>query len=120
MYEPIDLAKGNRSKSSRAQITRQANPSGPLANEVVVFTGKLSMPRREFADLAAEAGCQVAGSVTNITTLLVVGDQDIRQLAGQKKSAKHRKAEELVARGQPIRIIGETDFLALLSQVHRK
>lgn len=30
------------------------------------------------------------------------------------KKAKHRKAEDLITRGQPIRIIGESDFLRLV------
>jgi DNA polymerase-3 subunit epsilon len=44
-----------------------------------------------------------------------VGDQDIRVLAGQEKSSKQRKAEELRAKGQGIRILGESDFRVLLS-----
>jgi DNA polymerase-3 subunit epsilon len=54
-------------------------------------------------------------SVSKKTTLLVVGDQDARRLAGQEKSSKHRKAEELVKRGEPIRIITETDFQQLVA-----
>jgi hypothetical protein len=30
------------------------------------------------------------------------------------KSSKHRKAEDLIARGQKIRIIGESDFLSVM------
>ncbi len=97
-------------------ITRHANPDGPLYGEVLVFTGALSMPRREAADAASAAGCEVASSVTNHTTLLVVGDQDIRKLAGHEKSSKHRKAEELIARGQKIRIMSESDFQRIVEQ----
>ena len=79
-----------------------------------MFTGALAIPRREAADVAAEAGCVVADGVTKATTLLVVGDQDIRVLAGQEKSAKHRKAESLIAKGQAIRILGESDFQLLI------
>ncbi|MNG05161.1 DNA polymerase III subunit epsilon [compost metagenome] len=87
-----------------------ANPDGPLFGNVVVFTGALSIPRQEAANVASLAGCDVATGVTKHTTLLVVGDQDIRVLAGAEKSAKHRKAEELMAKGQKIRILGESDF----------
>ncbi|QGA47659.1 MULTISPECIES: exonuclease domain-containing protein [Pseudomonas] len=89
---------------------RTTNPDGPLFGNVVVFTGALSIPRQEAANVAALAGCDVATGVTKHTTLLVVGDQDIRMLAGAEKSAKHRKAEELMAKGQKIRILGESDF----------
>ena len=95
-------------------ITREANANGPLYGDVVVFTGALSTPRREAADAASAAGCEVAAGVTKHTTLLVVGDQDIRKLAGHEKSSKHRKAEELIRKGQRIRILGETDFQRLL------
>jgi DNA polymerase-3 subunit epsilon len=40
----------------------------------------------------------------------VVGDQDVTRLAGHSKSSKHRKAEELIAKGVPIRILRESDF----------
>ncbi|WP_206542358.1 hypothetical protein [Sphingomonas sanguinis] len=46
-------------------------------------------------------------------TMLVVGDQDIANLNGHAKSAKYIKAEALIAAGQSIRIIGESDFMAL-------
>jgi DNA polymerase III subunit epsilon len=54
--------------------------------------------------------------VTKHTTLLVVGDQDVRKLAGHEKSAKHRKAEELIANGQRIRIISESDFQRIVEK----
>ena len=87
---------------------------GSLGGDVVVFTGALSVSRQQASELAAQNGCEVGSSVTKVTTLLVVGDQDISRLAGQDKSSKHRKAEELIAKGQNIRILGESDFLAFL------
>jgi DNA polymerase III subunit epsilon len=100
--------------STAGPIVRDANPEGHLYGEKLVFTGALSMPRREAADAAAAAGCAIESGVTKHTTLLVVGDQDICRLAGHEKSTKHRKAEELMAKGQQIRIIGESDFQQLL------
>jgi DNA polymerase III subunit epsilon len=98
-----------------APVSRTGNPDGPLFGEKLVFTGALTMPRREAADLAAAAGCEVDAGVTKHTTVLVVGDQDIARLSGHEKSSKHRKAEELMAKGQGIRIIGESDFRRLLT-----
>ncbi len=89
---------------------REGNPDGELFGEVLVFTGALEMPRREAADVAAAAGCRVDDGVTKHTTMLVVGDQDLRKLAGHEKSSKHLKAEMLIGKGQPIRILGEGDF----------
>lgn len=91
-------------------IRHDGNIDGPLFGEVLVFTGTLTMLRRTAADAAADAGCRVDSGVTKHTTLLVVGDEDVRRLAGHDKSSKHRKAEELIAKGQRIRILGETDF----------
>lgn len=105
--KPIDL--------SQIRITREGNPEGPLAGEVIVFTGALSMHRHQAADYAAVMGSEVAASVNRATTILVVGDQDIRKLAGHEKSAKHRKVEELITKGQGIKIIGESDFLRLVN-----
>ena len=97
------------------RVDRTGNPDGVLAGECVVFTGALSITRNEAADLAAAAGCDVASGVTKATTLLVVGDQDYGRLAGHSKSNKHRKAEELIEKGQPIRILGESDFHKMVS-----
>lgn len=96
------------------RLARDGNPDGPLAGEVIVFTGALSVPRRLAAELAAAAGCSVADAVGDLTTLLVVGDQDIRKLGGREKSAKHRKAERLIANGRPIRILTESDFASIV------
>lgn len=103
---------------SGASIAADGNPDGHLYGEVVVFTGALTIPRRLAAQIAADAGCKVAPSVGESTTLLVIGDQDIRRLAGQEKSSKHRRAEELIARGQAIRILGESDFGRLVGLRH--
>ena len=98
------------------KITRDGAADGPLSGEVVVFTGALFIPRREAADMAASIGCDVGENVTQNTTLLVVGDQDIRKLAGHEKSSKHRKAEQFIAQGQLIRILGEKDFLKIVEE----
>lgn len=101
--------------SGECAIARAGNPEGPLYGETIVFTGALIIPRREAAELAATAGCVVEESVNARTTLLVVGDQDINRLAGHKTSGKHRKAEDLISRGQPIRILGESDFSIMVA-----
>ncbi len=108
--QPIDPSAVGHGPTLR----REGNPEGPFHGEVLVFTGALVIPRREAADLAAEIGFQVATGVTKKTTVLVVGDQDVKQLAGHTKSSKHRKAEKLGAEGQPLRIIRETDFKHLI------
>lgn len=102
----------------KSDCKREGNINGPLYGEVLVFTGALHIPREHAADIAANLGCQVTSHVSKTTTVLVVGDQDISLLAGHSKSSKHRKAEQLIAKGVPIRILRESDFqqLARLSK----
>jgi DNA polymerase III subunit epsilon len=94
---------------------RDLNPEGHLYGEVIVFTGALELTRAEAADMAAKIGCQVESGVTKKTTILVVGNQDIKKLSGHEKSSKHRKAEGLILNGQAIRILGESDFKELIN-----
>ncbi len=107
--QPIDPT----TSSSGSAIQRDGNPEGAFYGEVLVFTGALEIPRREAADIAASIGFQVASGVTKKTTFLVVGDQDIKKLAGHERSSKQRKAEELIRSGIPIRILKESDFKEL-------
>ena len=96
---------------------RDGNPDGELFGEVLVFTGTLSLPRHEAANAASASGCRVDSGVTKHTTLLVVGDEDVRVLNGHETSSKHRKVEDLIAKGQPIRILGESDFRRIVRLV---
>jgi DNA polymerase-3 subunit epsilon len=116
--QPIDPANHGYGLSTwQTSCKRDGNPDGNLYGEILVFTGLLSIPRRQAADAAATAGCRVEDSITKHTTMLVVGDQDIRTLiAGHEKSSKHIKAEELIAKGQSIRILGESDFMRIVAQ----
>ena len=89
----------------------QEHPSSAIGHQAL--TGELTLRRHEAADMAAEIGCKVEPGVNRNTTILVVGDQDITRLSGHNKSKKHRRAEDLISKGQMIRIIKESDFKAL-------
>ena len=82
------------SSSSTLSTKRERNVDGALSGETIVFTGELAIPRKEAADIAAEAGCEVVRSVSKKVTMLVVGIQDKSKLNGFGKSSKHRKAED--------------------------
>jgi DNA polymerase-3 subunit epsilon len=56
-----------------------------------------------------------ADGVTKHTTLVVVGDQDVRRLNGATISAKHQKARDLIAKGKPLRVVSEADLMLLLA-----
>lgn len=113
--QPIDP----EASSSGKAIVRAGNPLGPFFGEVMAFTGALQIPRREAADLASDIGFEVGAGLTRKTTMLVVGDQDIQRLAGHTKSAKHRKAEKLIAEGHSLRILQESDFKELVLVVRQ-
>lgn len=103
--QPIFKYEGGSSK-----IKLDGNPEGLFYGENLVFTGTLSITRREAGLLAANLGCNIKDSVTNDTTILVVGDQDVMRLGGYEKSSKHRKAEDLIKKGNNIKIMSEKDF----------
>ncbi len=111
------IAPATSPRRPDAPITGEGNPDGPFFGEVMAFTGALEIPRKEAAALATDIGFTVAANVTKQTTMLVVGDQDVVKLAGHAKSSKHRKAEDLMSNGQPIRILQESDFRELVMVV---
>ena len=105
-----------KSPESSQPFARQSDGRGTGFGEIVVFTGALSITRREAAGLATLAGCGVEENVTARTTILVVGNQDVRRPGEKEKSSKHRRAETLIGKGHPIRILGESDFRRLVSE----
>lgn len=100
---------------SNTKVAKKGDGDGPLLGETVVFTGKLEIARESAALQASTAGADVADSVTRKTTMLVVGNQDLRLTRGQEKSSKHRKAEAMIAAGAAIRIVGESDFVLMVA-----
>ena len=71
----------------------EINEHGDFYGEVICFTGAMNIPRAELAKMASDIGCIVEKGVTKKTTLLVVGQQDVRKIHGNEKSSKHIKAE---------------------------
>lgn len=104
-----------KSKQWPSPVKREGNPEGRLHGEVLVFTGEMSISRVIAADAAAAAGCRVDSGITKHTTMVVIGDEEIRKSEQQDKSLKHRKAEAYIAKGIPIRIIGESDFKRIVA-----
>lgn len=107
------------SSPSSGKIAIEGNPEGELYGQTMVFTGALSIPRRDAAAMAASIGCSVATTVSKKIDYLVVGDQDASRLAGKDKSSKHIKAEKLISSGVPIRILKESDFKELVESAAR-
>lgn len=111
---PIFPSSSGSSSSSATSVKREGNVEGALYGETILFTGALSFPRRQAADMAAGAGCDVVNNVSKKVTMLVVGIQDDCKLNGYEKSSKHRKVELLIATGSEIQILSERDFSELI------
>lgn len=86
-----------------------AAPAGALQGKSFVFTGALeSLDRKEAQARVRALGGEAPSGVSKTLTHLVIG-------AGKgPKSTKQKKAEELVAAGAPIEIIGEDEFVAMM------
>jgi DNA polymerase III subunit epsilon len=81
----------------------------------LVFTGKLeTMERSAAAQEVVNRGGFASDNINGDTNYLVVGSFNAATMQTGGKSNKLKKAEQLAARGQPIEIIGEEDFLRLL------
>ncbi len=74
--------------------------SSPLAGERVVFTGSLSIPRREAEELVRRAGGEIANTVSRNVGLVV---------AGANAGSKLEKARRL-----NVKVINEQEFLKLV------
>lgn len=108
-----------RSSTGSKKTHLDGNQDGPLNGETAVFTGSFSVVKRELEYWAADVGCDVRSSVTEATTLLILGDQDIRKLAGKETSQKELDADRLIEKGQDIRKLREADFRALVEDALR-
>ncbi len=114
IFERHSSSSSIKRHSSSSSIRRGGNLEGPLAGETVLFTGALGIPRRQAADVAAEAGCNVVGAANRRVTILVVGTQDLKRTNGYRKSSKHRKVEQMIEGGAEIKVLSETDFFTLM------
>lgn len=103
--------------ASAIPVNTDADTDLPFYGKHVAFTGELAMVRREAWQHVAACGGTPQDGVTKKTDYLVCGYQDAWKLAaGETKSHKLRKAEELHAGGQPIEILTERDFFRMLHE----
>lgn len=86
-------------------------------NKKVIFTGTLcSMTRKEAMQEVVNAGGFIGSGVTKDTDFLVMGIQDYYKFADGKESRKTKKAKELIASGNKLKIIGEDTFISFLQR----
>lgn len=92
-----------------------------LSGQVVSFTGTLaSMTHRAALELTERAGGRGVHSVTQGTTLLVIGEEGWALEDDGRASLKLRQALQLVSEGAGIRIVAESDWLQMLGLDERR
>lgn len=105
----------NPSPSEIVRTNDTIDPSCPLCNASIVFTGELSIDRRTAMQLAVNSGAVVRSSVSKKTNYLVVGMQDKALVGDDGMSTKEEKAYELNSSGMAnIKILNEEEFLNLV------
>lgn len=111
-----DSWSGSRraSKPARARLDLQGlevDPNGPMAGEVVCFTGKISWIREDAQAMVVRHGGTTSTKPTKKTTILVTGDFDERTFRpGMKYSSSLARAFDLVDEGHALEIMTEADF----------
>lgn len=90
--------------------------SHPLCGKNLVFTGDLSISRKEAMQLAVNVGAIIKSGVSSKTDFLIVGKQDMDVVGSDGMSGKEEKAYALNEEGKAyIRIINEETFMNLLN-----
>ena len=115
-------SKGNRIHytAKAADITAEeglAQPDNPLYGKVCVFTGALSITRKDAMQAVANIGGICADSVTKKTNFLILGNNDYCMSIKDGKSAKQKRAEALILKGQDLQILSESVFFDYIDQV---
>ena len=120
-YIPADFAP-------KEELTAQGKTSAPerevevdLEGKSFLFTGKMStMTRSQASRKGTAANGKNSRSVTGKLDYLVIGDEGSSFYGSGRKGSKQLKAERLVAKGAPLRIISETAFLQMLAGESRE
>ncbi|MBS7400982.1 MAG: hypothetical protein KIG16_00520 [Eubacteriales bacterium] len=105
-------------KTKAADITASTDEfdeSNLFYNKYCVFTGALSITRKEAMQKVVNLGGKCEDKVTKKTNYLILGNLDYQKCKGEK-SSKYRKAEEYILAGQDIQIISENVFFDIIGE----
>lgn len=103
-------------ESAPPEAAIDADPEHLLYGQVLVFTGALSIRRKDAWEAVAACGSTVEKGVTKRTTMLVVGDGFTGHDPADFITGKAEKAVKLRARGHRIEVLTEDDLLDLLAE----
>lgn len=109
----VTLSESAAAATSGPQAASAA--PGPFAGKSFVFTGKMATLERKDAEATVvRLGGRALDAVSKSLSFLVVGDKK-----AAAPSTKEKAAAKLVAAGAPLRVITETEFLAMVAEVSR-
>ena len=121
-YKPFNHLRDRSNEYTPDQFAKeyQADASGfeeenPFYNKEVVFTGTMNRPRQEMMRMVMDIGGRTKDSLTRSTDFLVVGQQDFRIVGEEGMSGKQKKALEMIAKGSPLQVLSEAEFLMMIT-----
>jgi DNA polymerase-3 subunit epsilon len=122
VYTPFHRIRDYSDKYDLEQFAKdyQADASGfdeenPFYNKEVVFTGTMARPRHDLMQMVMDIGGRTKDSLTRSTDFLVVGQQDFRIVGEEGMSGKQKKAMEMIAKGAPLQVLSEAEFLMMIN-----
>lgn len=116
---PLEVCQSSKSGSKKKESLKVSDirpqcdcfdTSHPLFGQSCVFTGQLSIPRKEAMQIVVDHGGFCTSSVTKKTNFLIVGSFEYESRLKGDKSSKIIKAEESILKGQNIQIVPEQAF----------
>lgn len=121
VYTPFHRIRDYSGKYDLEQFAKdyQADASGfdeenPFYNKEVVFTGTMARPRHDLMQMVMDIGGRTKDSLTRSTDFLVVGQQDFRIVGEEGMSGKQKKAMEMIAKGAPLQVLSEAEFMMMV------
>lgn len=102
-------------KPSELVPSQEPDPSHPLFGKNLVFTGDLSIPRKEAYQKAVDCGAIIKTTVSKKVDYLIIGAQDLSVVGSDGLSSKQEKALQMNATGKAhIEFINEQQFIYLV------
>ena len=106
---------GRQQALTPPEANTEADPDHPLYGREIVFTGGLSIIRRDVWALVADVGAIPASGVTRRTNYLVIGDGFMGETPEEFHTGKAAKASKLRAKGVEIEALTEADLWTMLA-----
>jgi DNA polymerase-3 subunit epsilon len=110
------LPRASRLKASELRPGAKFQPNANCNRRIFAFMGKLRFMTRQVAmQRVIDAGGKCCDKATANTHFLVVPDQDLACRENGKKTQSLLTAERIIAKGGFVKLIGECEFLRILS-----